>query len=253
MVLLSGLGSLEPQGNQEDQHSLDMDNQVAQINCQANQDQAVQVKGNQDSHGDQANLCQLHQQGKDNQVSQNFPVKDHQANQHLRNLDKANQDKNSLDQASQEDLTGFHVLKKDFSDILTAVIGFTDVLTLGTVLWHTNLTAPKVSYSTSGTVLAIGPMQRLLATKRRPLACLHLVVVEDLSLVQDSLHHVLPGHHRDHLPLVAEDLCLVLDNLHLVLPAHRRRRHPLARQCSHQHHNRARLKLQASFRGLLVQ
>lgn len=241
MGLLWDQGSPELQANQDKArrsqdrgNQVSQDNQVGQTDCQANQDQVVQVKGNRDNQGDQGSLCPLHHLGKDNQVSQAFQVRDHLANQDLRNLDKgsqASQDKAPLDQVNQEDPAGSHVLKKDSSGILTAAIGFTAALTLGTVLWHMNLTVPKVSYSMSGTVPATGPMPHHLATKGRRSACLLLVVAEDLSLVPDSLRHVLPDH--------------------------RRRRHPLECHLSHRHRSQAHLKHQASqraapFRGLLA-
>ncbi|KAH6943581.1 hypothetical protein HPB50_024768 [Hyalomma asiaticum] len=214
VVHLRGQGNLELQVSQgkvslasrvrRNQDS--QDNQADQTDCQDNQDRAVQVKGSQDdqgNQGDQVNLYQLHHQGKGNQVSQANRGKGHRANQDRHHPDKDNQvsqAKALLDRANQEDLAYSHVLKRDSSGILTAAIGFTAVLTLETDLLHTSLTAPKVSYLMSGTALATGPMPRLLATKSRHLVCLLLVVVGGLSLVPDSLRHILPDHHnRRHL------------------------------------------------------
>lgn len=125
MGLLWDQGSPELQANQDKArrsqdrgNQVSQDNQVGQTDCQANQDQVVQVKGNRDNQGDQGSLCPLHHLGKDNQVSQAFQVRDHLANQDLRNLDKgsqASQDKAPLDQVNQEDPAGSHVLKKDSS------------------------------------------------------------------------------------------------------------------------------------------
>lgn len=230
VVHLRGQDNLELQVNQGkvsrasrvQRNQVSQDNQADQIDCQDNQDRAAQVKGSQEdqgNQGDQVNLYQLHHQGKGNQVSQANRGKDHRVNQDRHHLDKDNQvsqAKDFLDRANQEDLTCSHVLKRDSSGILTAAIGFTAVLTLETDLLHTNLTAPKVSYSMSGTAPATGPMPPLLATKSRHLVCLLLVVVGGLSLVPDSLRHVLRDHHN--------------------------RRHLLARLHSRRHRDRARTK-----------